>query len=692
VSLPEFSVKHSVFGNMLTLFVLVGGLVMLTFLQRDTFPEIELDLVVVSTRYPNASPEEVESLITNPIEEKIKEVEGIEEYFSSSVEGLSVITIQVDEEARYKDRVINEIQRKVDQVSDLPKEAEDPEVESILAQGPMIRVVITGPVEEARLRDFGDRLKDRLETIGGVSSVEKSGWRDEEFWVEADLGELVRQELSLGDIAAALSAQNINLPGGKMPEGDHEVVLRTLGQFYTAEEIRDVVVRSNSDGNLVRVGDVAEVTRTYEEDVLFTKANGTRAVVLGVKKKRSGDTITIADAVKVQLVEAQASAPEGIRIFHVDDESFYVKRRLHVLSSNGLIGFVMVVAILFLFLNFRVALVTGLGIPFAFLAALMIMSGFGITINLMTMFGLIIVLGMVVDDAIIVGENIFRHMEEGRDPRTAAIEGTREVMYPVVATVLTTMAAFAPLAFAPDVFGQVLKWLPITVAIALLASLLESLVVLPCHVVDFVPPLRGERRRVRDGKKAGHPVMDRVMAFYTSQVRLALRWRWIFLPVVLVVFGGLILFGMRTVRVDIFPADLIDIFKVSVAAEQGTRLETTERIMGEVEKRIETLPDSELQDIVTFVGGHISEQGFTARGTHYASALVYLTPAPLRGHPGHRETGVQHDRTRAAHGEPPRGQGAGRRLRYAQSYRRGDHGIPRQLRRGDGYPVRLRTR
>ena len=167
MSLPEFSVKHSVFGNMLTLFVILGGLVMLTFLQRDTFPEIELDLVVVTTLYPGASPEEVESLITNPLEEKIKEVEDIKEYASSSVEGLSVITIQIDEEARYKERVINEIQRKVDQVNDLPSEAEDPGVESILAQGPMIRAVITGPVTEAALRTYGDQLKRRLEGITG---------------------------------------------------------------------------------------------------------------------------------------------------------------------------------------------------------------------------------------------------------------------------------------------------------------------------------------------------------------------------------------------------------------------------------------------------------------------------------------------------------------------------------------------
>jgi len=628
MNLAEFSVRHSVFGNMLTLFVLIGGLLMVIFLQRETFPDIDLDMVVVTTRYPNASPEEVENLVTNPLEDKIREVEDIEEFTSSSVEGISVIVVKIDPEARYKERAINEVQRKVDQVSDLPEEAEDPEVEAVQAQGPIIRVAVAGPVSEKTLRDYGDYLKDRFEQILGVSSVAKQGWRDQEFWVEVDLDRIAALEVALTDVARALAVQNVNRPGGKVDLGSRELVLRSIGEFDDEESIRRVVVRSNTDGNHVTVGDIATVTRTYEDDVVFTKVNGERAVVLGVKKKESGDTIDIADAVKALVTQEQARAPEGVRLSILDDESFYVKRRLNVLSSNGLAGMALVTATLLLFMNWRVALIVAIGIPFSFLAALMVMSFFGITINLITMFGLIIVLGMLVDDSIIVGENIYRHLEMGKDPQVAAVEGTAEVMAPVISTVLTTIAAFLPLVFAPDLIGQVLRWFPIVVSIALLSSLFEALFIMPCHVSDFVGKLRvqGEGRGARS-----HPVMGRMMSAYERAIRAVLKGRYLFLILTAVVFAGMVLFAVKKMRVDIFPADLIDIFLVRVTTPQGTTLERTETILGDVEQRLAHLPEDELQDIVSYVGAHLDLEGsYKAQGSSYASSVVYLTPQNSR--------------------------------------------------------------
>jgi len=631
MNVPEFSVRHAILGNMLTLFVLVGGLIAVFFVQRDTFPELELDLVVITTPYPNASAKEVEDLVTNPIEDEIREVEDIEEFTSTSVEGISVVVAELDPDARYKERVINEIQRKVDRVApELPEGAEDPEVEAIENRGPIIRVCVSGRATESELRDYGDYLENRFQSIPGVSTVTKEGWRDEEFWVEVNLDTIEEQELALTDVVRALARRNVNRPGGKLPEGPREVVLRTIGQFHTAEEIEDVVVRSNTDGNHIRVEDIGEVRRTFEEDTVFTKVNGTRAVVLGVKKKRSGDTIAVADAVKTLAAEERATAPEGIVLTTVDDESFYVKRRLNVLKWNGLIGFALVVVVLFLFLNFRLALITGIGIPFALLAALMLMSLLGITINLITMFGLIIVLGMLVDDAIIVGENVFSHLEEGHSPREAAVRGTSEVMYPVVATVLTTVAAFAPLAFAPDTWGQVMRWFPIVIAITLAASLFEVLLVMPTHVVDFARPIRVETRRNHVGASA-HQWMDRVQRVYDRLLRGALRYRYLFLVATLAVAVGTGWWVKERLRVDIFPADLIDAFIVRVWAPQGTRLEATEMLTADIASRIRELPEGELENIVSYIGGHIAlEGGYDARGTHYASVVVYLTPQNTR--------------------------------------------------------------
>ena len=629
MSIPSFSVKNSILSNMMTLFVLFGGIMMILTLQRDTFPQIELDLVLVRTAYQGATPEEVENLITNPIEEEIRDLDGIEEINSRSVEGFSVITIELDSEYRFKERVITDIQRRVDQVDELPGEAEDPIVEAVTADDPVLRVTIGGDVSETQLRDVGDQLKTRLESVLGVSTVSKNGWRDKEFWVEVNLDLLNEQELTLSDVTQALAQRNINRPGGKLQGGQGgEILLRTIGQFYSVEEIEDVILRSNVDGNIVKIRDIGSVRRSFEDDTLYVRVNGERAVTLDVKKKRSGDTLDVAHEVKRILEEESAVAPPGVVLDYVDDTSMYVERRLSILSSNGVIGFFLVILILFLFMNFKIAMVTGIGIPFSFLAALMIMSLFGITINLITMFGLIIVLGMVVDDAIIVGENIYRHLENGVAPKEAAIIGAEEVMYPVVSTVLTTIAAFAPLVFAPDVMGQVLRWFPITVTIALVASLFEVLFIMPCHAADLVrtSPVGGKQRKpLADG------LMVHMVKVYDKQIKLALRFRYLFMVIVLLVFGAMGVLVKNTMRVDIFPADLVDVFVVRATYDKNASLSDTELHLDGLEAVVEGLPDGELDDIVSYVGGHFSPSTQAVQGgANYASLLVYLKPQNKR--------------------------------------------------------------
>lgn len=628
MNLPEFSVKNKILSNMMTIFVLIGGLLMVLTLQRDTFPNIEVDIVVVRTLYPNASPEEVEDLITNPIEDELRDLDGVQEMTSSSLESMSVIALELDSEYRFKDRVITDIQRKVDQVDTLPDEAEDPVVEVVDANEPVLRVTISGKVSEDVLRSVGDNIKIHIGAIPGVSQVVKNGWRDKEFWVELNLERLAETELTFTDVIAALARRNINRPAGKVIEDGSEILVRTMGQFHSEEEIGDVIVRSNQDGHHIKIRDLGSVRRAFEEDSLFATFNGDRALVLDVKKKRSGDTINIADEVKRILKDEQETAPVGIVLDTVDDNSFYVKRRLNILSSNGLVGFVIVVLVLFLFMNLKIALITGIGIPFAFLGALMMMSLFGITINLITMFGLIIVLGMVVDDAIIVGENIFRHLELGMAPEQAAIQGANEVMYPVISTVLTTIAAFAPLVFAPDVFGQVLRWFPITVAITLLASLFEVLFIMPCHAADFVRHSAAGRP---DSKPIADGLMQALLRMYDRQIRKALRWRYAFLFVVLTAFLGVALFARQFLRVDIFPADLVDVFLVRTTYAKDAPLVCTERKIKNLEHLFNQLPADELESIVTYVGAHyIANAGSMDRGANYATCMVYLTPQEYR--------------------------------------------------------------
>jgi multidrug efflux pump subunit AcrB len=631
MSISAFSVKNRILANVLTITILVGGVIATVMMRREVFPQVELDWVIITTLYPNASPAEVEELVTAPIEDQIREVEEIDECHSTSEEGVSTIAIKIDSDARYKERAINDIQRKVDMVRNLPSEVEDPVLTVISIDEPLINVAVSGPVEEKALRDYGDYLKKRLEKIPNVSVVTKTGWRDEEFWVEVDPTKLQEQEISLVQIMNRLALRNINLPGGKIPSGSREPVLRTVGKFHTPEEAGEVFVRSNPEGNYVCVADLAKVSRGFKDDSVYLQMNGTRALTLGVKKKTAGDVIKIADAVHDIVREERELAPEGVELSIVDDSSFYVKRRLNVLASNGAIGMGLVMICLFIFMNWRVAIVTAIGIPFSFLATFVLMSMFGVTVNLMTMFGLIIVLGMLVDDALIIGENCFRHIEEGMPPDEAAIKGSEEVTKPVISTVLTTVVAFAPLVFAPDVYGEILQWLTWVVIIALGTSLFEALIIPPSHIADFVRPLKHIHHPTGEGAPFGHKWMRSLHWFYGGVLRRVLRFRYLFLGLMVVVFFSLTGVVKKHMWVAVFPADLIDIFIVRVTAAQGTSLTGTEEAVRRVEEKIRALPDDELDTLIAHIGQHMdmAHGGFT-RGPHYAQILVYLTPQETR--------------------------------------------------------------
>jgi len=629
MSLPAFSVRHSVLANMITIFVFVAGTyVTLKTLKREVFPTTDLNLVIVRTIYPDASASEVEDLITNPIEDAIREVEDIDEYSSSSLEGGSYIVVKVDPDARNIDRVINDIQRKVDLVRDLPDDAEDPVVEALTTAQPVINVCVNGLADETSMRLYADGLKSRLERIVGVSSVLRNGWRDEEFSVELDPERMARNEVSFDEVSSALRRRNINLPGGKIPEGSREILVRTIGKFFDAGAISNVVVRSNTDGQRVRIGDLGRVTRQFAYDTTFARADGTRSIILGVKKKDSGDVVSIANQVKELVASEHDLRPEGVDVILVDDNSYYVKRRLSVLLNNGWVGMVLVTLFLFIFLNVRVAFYTALGIPFSFLATFLAMSFFGITINLMTMFGLIIVLGMVVDDAIIVGENIARRMELGDDPDHAAAVGGTEVMYPVISTVLTSIAAFLPLIFAPDLYGKYLSWLVYIVVIALCSSLLESLMILPAHLAGSMKNLL-KHQRVQHQRK--HRLMNLIQSYYAAFMKPVLRYRYVFLLITTIGFSGIVGISARYIRVDIFPEDLIDIFFIRLKTPIGTTIEHTDSVSGQVLQIVNQLPTNEFQHAVTHVGRHVTlDNSGQNIGTHLAQLIVYLTPQENR--------------------------------------------------------------
>ncbi len=632
MSLPEFSVKHSVFGNMFTLIVFVVGLIVAMTATRELFPKTELDVVSVMTTYPGASAEEVESQITIPLEEEIRGIDGVDKFLSGSIEGLSSLAITVDPDAKDVQRVITDITRRIDRVKNLPDGAEKPRIDVIATRATVIHITVAGTAGEERLRERALQMKAMIEEVDGVSMVEKVGWREPEIWVEANAEILIEKDLSLFEIINSVARQNVNVPGGKIRAGDSEVVLRTIGEFRTPAEIEDVVIRSNPDGRHIRVGDVAVARKSFAEETILLRADGERGVMLSVIKKDSGDTIRISEKVRKLVDEIKLSFEKDVNVSVIDLEAYLVKRRLKVLLTNGFCGLALVMLALPLLLNVRIAIVTAIGIPFAFLSAILVMGYLNISINMMTMFGMILVVGMLVDDAIIIAENIFRHMEQGKTPKDAAIAGATEVMWPVTATVLTTIAAFIPLMFLPGIAGKFLKWVPIVVIITLGASLFEALVILPCHVAGLVRPLK------RDGDGATKGVRTRssewsasIQTWYVGVLKKVLAHRGIFVVGMVLVFSGAVGLAVSALKIEVFPADLIDMFTVKTTAPQGTSLLACEAAVARVEKRIlATVREGEVDNILTFVGQHDDPHVVALGGSRYALMLVYMRPSDTR--------------------------------------------------------------
>ncbi|MBI2871213.1 MAG: efflux RND transporter permease subunit [Candidatus Omnitrophica bacterium] len=630
--LAEFSIRHSLLVNLVSLFVIVVGFSTLFRINREAFPNVTFDVVTVQTAFPGATPQDMEKHVTIPIEKELKEVDDIDEITSISTEGQSIIVIQLDPNVKNKMQVVNDIQRAVDRVEDFPADLEDePLVEELRTQDqPVIEVSLTADLPERELREHARALRSQLEDIPHVSKVERRGWREQEIAIEVDTTKLAEWHLSLEEVIQAVSEKNLNLPGGTLKTPAREYLIRTLGEFETAEEVRDIVIRANDQGNWVRVRDVAQVSDTFEEEATIERTNGERAINLIVIKKRAGDVIKIVDRVKKLTQTYQKEHPE-IKAAFIDDISFFVKRRLNVLTTNGIFGAVLVVGSLIAFLSLPVALMTAAGIPFAMFLTLIVMHSCGINLNLISMFGLIMVLGLIVDDSIVIGENIYTHIERGEDPKRAAVLGTQEVLVPVTATVLTTIWAFLALSFMTGIIGKYVREISIVAMIAMTASLSEAVLVLPVHIADFVKHRPGAHDHPKTRSETHwFKALDRMYAATIAHV-LSHRFRVVAALVLAVplLFLACRIFGLKFI---LFPSRGIEQLFIRADAPLGTGLEKTEALFGPLEKIVDGLKEEELENYITAVGKQLEDPSrpATNRGSHLGQIQIYLTPSKER--------------------------------------------------------------
>lgn len=640
--LIEIMAHQKLFGDLLTVTIIAIGLYSFFTIRREVFQNVSFDVVSVATLFPGASPAEVERLITNPLEQELKEMDGIKKMTSTSVEGRSVILIQLDPNVTDEEKAKSDVRDIVDSyIASLPEGAERPTIKAHeTKQAPLIEVSLSSTLPDMELRTLAKRLEKEFELIPGVASVKPLGLRDLEVQVEANPAKLARYQLSLDDLVTALKKRNISVPGGTIeatPDSQFkEKLVRTSGQFLIPQDVGSTVVRANELGQAVRLSDVASINYGLEKPKIFTRTDGVASIRLTVLKKEKADAIDMVDALRKRLDIIRPTIDKRVTLTLVNDASEFVRRRLGILFGNFSLGLGLVLVFLPMFLPLRFALLIALGEPFAFLGTIIAFQLGDFALNMISVLGLIIVSGILVDDGIVVVENIARLIKQGMSPKEAAVKGAQQVWVPILASSATTMIAFIPLAVMSGIFGKFVRYIPLGVIIPICISLFENFFIMPHHIGTWLRPqdfdlkstgILGFFRRKTDAWWEGW-----VMPRYLAALKVLFKWRYAAAFGLLVVVGLTVLLATKVMKIILFPPDGVEIFIVKAETPVGTSLEYTSEVMKSVETHIQALDPSELRNSLTTIG--IQQQDphdpNTRRGSEYGQIIVYLTPETSR--------------------------------------------------------------
>jgi multidrug efflux pump subunit AcrB len=634
-ALARAAVANPVAINLGTLVLCLAGLFTWQSMPREVFPVFTMNQVRVATVYPGATPEDVERLVTRPLEDAVEGIEGLTELYSTSREGYSTLLLELSEETD-AGTFIEEVRTAVNRGDlNLPAEVEAPEVREMKSEFPVIAVFIYGWLPEAELHQVAEDHRRRLEGIEGVSRIVVEGLREPRLWIEVERLALERFGLTLADVGRVVNAGSRDAPLGSLTSGAHssgvsgDTLLRVDAELEDVEHLLALPLIAGADGSLVRLGQVAKVSENFARPITRARFNGQPCIHMQINKEESGDTIDIAREVRAYVAGALEGMPTGCAIGTNGDVSIYVKNRLQVMKESGAIGGFLVVLSLLAFLQRRVALMTALGIPISFLGGLVIASAFGVSMNMVTMFAFIVVLGMIVDDAIVVGENAYRLMEEGLDPESAAIESAAEVGAPVLATILTSIAAFMPVLMISGTTGNFMRPLPLVVTFCLLVSLVEALCVLPSHLAHWTSK-SALRRRAAENRTDWY---DPLRRHYSVLLELAVRWRYVSLTMVSVVCLVLVSIAVFRVPFVLFDDFESKIFYVNMRMDPSSSLEETGELTRPVEAALLELPRKELESLNTLIGVSALDANRFTIGRNLAQAWVELKEGGERTRP-----------------------------------------------------------
>ena len=602
--LTNFAIGHRTTVLVLIVLIVVAGTMSYRSLPRESNPEIEIPMVIVTTPYEGASPSDVESLITRPLERELTNITEIKELRSTSAEGIS--SVQVEFEVDFdSDTALQKVRDKVDRAEpDLPDDLrQDPMVQEISGSDifPLLMVNVAGDVGVVRLKEIAEDIEEEIETVPGVLDVELIGALEREIRIEFDQDRLAAYGLTLQEITQTIISNNVNTPGGSLDIGEAKYSLKVPAEFDTPDEIENLVIAVR-DGEPIYLNDIARVRDTFKDRESYSRIDGRESVTLRVTKRQGENILNMATQIKELLADWEKNRlPAGVELIITSDSSEDIEQMVTDLENNILSALVLVLVVIFTALGFRNAMLVALAIPFAMLISFSLIQGFGMTLNMVVLFSLILALGMLVDNAIVIVENIYRHhVNEGKPLIEAAKVATDEVAWPVIASTATTVAAFLPLLFWPGLMGEFMGYLPRTVILTLLASLFVAIVINPALGSMFIKkPFRQTEQLNPDPEDPTRG--SKILRVYQRLLEISLQYR----VLILFFFVGLLVVLIRCYAQSglgskLFPETAPERINVALEAPEGTNVERTNQFAREAERIIARYGN--LEHVTTTVG------------------------------------------------------------------------------------------
>ena len=582
-----FFARHPTAGNLLMLFLLVIGLVALPTLQRETFPDFAAQEMEVRVIYPGASTEDVEEAICQRIEEAIDSISDVEEIGCIAREGVGTAVVEMSEGADFS-RFMEDVKSEIEAIDNFPEQVELPVIRELGRTSNVVSIAITGPMSVSHLKAYAEQVRRKMQRLPQISQVDVLGFSDHQLRIEVSTHALRSHAISMSDIATTIARQGIDLPAGTLQTHDRDMLLRFTDLRRTPDEISDLLVVAAETGAEVRLGDVATITDQFELDEEKTLFNGQRAALLRVIKTKQQDTLVVMEAVQNFLAQERSSAPADVSFTITQNRSSIVSDRLNMLLKNGGQGLILVFLTMWLFFQGRFAFWVAMGLPVSFLGALFFMSVLGLTINMITMVALLIAIGLLMDDAIVISENIATHLRKGKTALQAAIDGTRQVSPGVIASFLTSIAVFAPLAFLSGHLGKVLQFIPMVLILVLAVSLIEAFLILPHHLAHS---LKHHEKQSNQFRKRFDDRLEYFRDHILGQaIDFAIHNRYWFTGAVLGLF--ILSMGMLAggkLKFQSFPDIEGDVIEARLMLPQGTPLWRTEEVVTKITEALDTV-------------------------------------------------------------------------------------------------------